>query len=65
MSPLTDGLYIKPWAFQGARSILDTTANAILAAAGYNFGLLLRWREALLRALIQKLLGTDPAPQSA
>ena len=40
-------------------------ANAILAAAGYNFGLLLRWFEALLRALIQKLLGTDPAPQSA
>ena len=27
-------------------------ANAVLAAAGYNFGLLLRWFEALLRALI-------------
>jgi hypothetical protein len=25
--------------------------NAVLAAAGYNFGLLLRWFEALLRAL--------------
>ena len=40
-------------------------ANAILAAAGYNFGLLLRWCEALLRALIQKLLGTDHTPQYA
>ena len=27
-------------------------ANAILAAAGYNFHLLLRWFEALLRALL-------------
>ena len=40
-------------------------ANAILAAAGYNFGLLLRWFKALLCALIQKLLRTDPTPQSA
>ena len=31
-------------------------ANAILAAAGYNFSLLVRWFEALLRALITKLL---------
>jgi len=29
--------------------------NAVLAAAGYNFGLLLRWLEALLRALIKML----------
>ena len=28
-------------------------ANAVLAAAGYNFGLLLRWFAALLRALLQ------------
>ena len=27
-------------------------ANAVLAAAGYNFGLLLRWFEALLRAIL-------------
>ncbi len=27
-------------------------ANAVLAAAGYNFSLLIRWFEALLRALI-------------
>ncbi len=27
-------------------------ANAVLAAAGYNFNLLIRWFEALLRALI-------------
>jgi len=31
-------------------------ANAILAAAGYNFSLLLRWFEALLRALFALLL---------
>ena len=30
--------------------------NAVLAAAGYNFGLLLRWLERLLRALIRTLL---------
>jgi hypothetical protein len=30
--------------------------NAVLAAAGYNFGLLLRWLERLLRALIRVLL---------
>ena len=31
-------------------------ANAILAAAGYNFSLLIRWFEALLWALIQMIL---------
>ncbi len=31
-------------------------ANAVLAAAGYNFSLLLRWLELLLRALFQALL---------
>ena len=36
-------------------------ANAVLAAAGYNFSLLLRWFEALLRALITTLLRT-PTP---
>lgn len=30
-------------------------ANAVLAAAGYNFSLLLRWLERLLRALIAAL----------
>jgi transposase, IS5 family len=30
-------------------------ANAVLAAAGYNFGLLLRWLRRLLRALLQTL----------
>ncbi len=34
-------------------------ANAVLAAAGYNFALLLRWLRRLLRALIQALL--EPA----
>jgi transposase, IS5 family len=36
--------------------------NAVLAAAGYNFGLLLRWLERLLCALIRALL---IAPQGA
>jgi IS5 family transposase len=36
--------------------------NAVLAAAGYNFSLLLRWLERLLRALIRMLLAT---PQNA
>jgi IS5 family transposase len=31
-------------------------ANAVLAAAGYNFGLLLRWLERILRALIAAIL---------
>ena len=38
-------------------------ANAVLAAAGYNFALLLRWLRRLLRALLQALfpppLGAD------
>src|SRR5216684_2719125 len=33
--------------------------NAVLAAAGYNFGLLLRWLERLLRALIAMLVNGD------
>jgi IS5 family transposase len=33
-------------------------ANAVLAAAGYNFALLLRWLQRLLRALIQALLAS-------
>ena len=37
-------------------------SNAVLAAAGYNFSLLLRWLARLLRALIQALL---PAPRAA
>jgi len=36
--------------------------NAVLAAAGYNFSLLLRWLKRLLRALIRALLA---APQGA
>ena len=38
--------------------------NAVLAAAGYSFSLLLRWFEALLRALIAALLRSGAAPQS-
>jgi IS5 family transposase len=36
-------------------------ANAVLAAAGFNFSLLLRWFEALLRALWRALLRATPA----
>jgi IS5 family transposase len=39
--------------------------NAVLAAAGYNFSLLVRWLAALLRAWIAALLTTGPAPQTA
>ena len=35
--------------------------NAVLAAAGYNFSLLLRWLAELLRALILKLVRTNPS----
>ncbi len=38
-------------------------ANALLAAAGYNFSLLLRWFEALWRALIAALW--RPVPQTS
>ncbi|HXH28080.1 MAG TPA: IS5 family transposase [Candidatus Polarisedimenticolia bacterium] len=40
-------------------------ANAVLAAAGYNFSLLIRWFEALLRALIAVILSPDRLPQTA
>ncbi len=40
-------------------------ANAVLAAAGYNFSLLIRWFEALLRALIAAILRTAFTPQTA
>ena len=40
-------------------------ANAVLAAAGYNFILLVRWFEALLRALIAALLRAPFAAQIA
>jgi transposase, IS5 family len=39
--------------------------NAVLAAAGYNFSLLLRWLAALLRALFLTLACTPRAPQIA
>ena len=39
--------------------------NAVLAAAGYNFSLLLRWLERLLGALIGALLPVLRCPQPA
>ena len=38
--------------------------NAVLAAAGYNFALLIRWFEALWRALFRALARTALAPQA-
>ena len=40
-------------------------ANAVLAAAGYNFSLLIRWFEALLRDLIATILSAPQTPQIA
>jgi transposase, IS5 family len=39
--------------------------NAVLAAAGYNFGLLLRWLAELLRALTAAIAISNPKPQPA
>ncbi|MGY3585625.1 hypothetical protein ACVIGB_005320 [Bradyrhizobium sp. USDA 4341] len=39
--------------------------SAVLAAAGYNFGLLLRWLAALLRTIIRALAETVPAQKIA
>ncbi len=39
--------------------------NAVLAAAGYNFSLLLRWLARFLRALFQALITSSPAAQPA
>jgi IS5 family transposase len=39
--------------------------NAVLAATGYNFSLLLRCLERLLRALIQALLAVPAQAQNA
>ena len=40
-------------------------SNAVLAAAGYNFSLLLRWLAKLLRVLIQALFVAQPSAQPA
>ncbi len=39
--------------------------NAVLAAAGYNFSLLLRWLQALLRALVAQIALTPKMPAIA
>lgn len=38
-------------------------SNAVLAAAGYNFALLIRWFEALWRALFRAFITTAPTLQ--
>lgn len=40
---------------------LGDRINAVLAAAGYNFGLLLRWLAELLRVIIRAFFETVPA----
>jgi IS5 family transposase len=40
-------------------------ANAVLAAAGYNFSLLLRWLEEILRAILSTLITAKPATAPA
>jgi IS5 family transposase len=40
-------------------------ANAVLAAAGYNFRLLIRWLGRLLRALIMTLIDQASVPRTA
>jgi len=44
---------------------LGDRINAVLAAAGYNFGLLLRWLAELLRLIIHALVETVPAQNIA
>jgi IS5 family transposase len=39
--------------------------NAVLAAVGYNFSLLLRWLATLLCALILMVISNGPSPQRA
>jgi IS5 family transposase len=39
--------------------------NAVLAAAGYNFSLLLRWLATILCTLVRALLPAPPNPQTA
>jgi hypothetical protein len=46
------------------KSTNSISINGFLAAAGYNFGLLLRWLEALLRPLFTALTLTAPQPNS-
>jgi transposase, IS5 family len=43
----------------------DDRINAVLAAVGYNFSLLLRWLAALLWALVLLLVSSGPSPQRA
>lgn len=40
-------------------------ASALLTAAGYNFGLLLRWPAMLLHALFPEILRSSPISRSA
>ncbi len=64
-SKLSNHLGVFPAFESDRRNSFEERANAMLAAVGYNFHLLLRWFASLLRALIQALLLTDLAPLTA
>ncbi len=50
--------------YSGRRYCGKYRSNAILAAAGYNFSLLIRWLRLLLR-LVRALLGAAPTLAAA
>ena len=51
------------WAAITSKAATAARINAVRAAAGYNFRLLLRWLEPLLGALIEALLTTRRVPK--
>jgi len=67
--PCSTRMTIRPLSHRMGRNYLKgrdgDRINAVLAAAGYNFSLLLRWLERLLRALIRALLALTLRLQAA
>ncbi len=53
------------WTETISKAASATGVNAVLAAAGFNFGPLLRWLAELLRAIIQAFARTVPAQKIA
>lgn len=49
----------------GLKGFDGDRASAVMAVAGYNFNLLLRWLAVLLRALIATCLSAAPGRQAA
>ena len=67
--PCSTRMTIRPLSHRMGRNYLKgrdgDRINAVLAAAGYNFSLLLRWLERLLRTLIRALLTALSCTQTA